>query len=40
MEGKGLSLAKRENHTIDVSHSEGMEGAPFLRLSGTKTIVE
>jgi hypothetical protein len=40
MEGKGLSLAKRENHTIDVRHSEGMGRAPFLYLAGTKTIVE
>jgi hypothetical protein len=40
MEGKELSLAKRENHTIEASHSEGMESVSFLRLTGTKTIVE
>jgi hypothetical protein len=40
MEAKGLNLAKWENHTIDVIHSEGLDGVPFLHLSGTKTIVE
>jgi hypothetical protein len=40
MEGTDLSVAKQENHTIAVSHSEGIESVPFLDFTGTKTIVE